>query len=106
MDRMEEEERRGKEEEKEEEKGVGPYIQRRIGKGKLPKLSPRDLEEWDELELIEREVWGDISIPISQEHQFRWQSVTSSGTFVQGTLPTAQRAQAPIGTANYLLQGQ
>ena len=107
MDRMEEEEE--EEEEEEKEKGVEPDIQRRISKEKLPKPSPRDIEEWDELELIEREVWGDFSTPpTSQAHQSGWQGVTNSrGRFSQGTsLPTAKRAQAPIGNANYLLQGQ
>lgn len=108
IDKMEEEER-SKEEEQEEEKRLAPSIQRRIVKKKLPKPSPRDIEEWDELELIEREVWGDFStLPTSQMHQSRWQGVTSSskGRFVQGTsLPTAKRAKAPISIASYLLQG-
>ena len=108
MDRMEEEERKSKEEKEEGEKGVASDIQGRISKGKQPKPSPRDVEEWDELELIEREVWGDFSTPTSQAHQSGRQGVTTSsrGRFEQRTLPTAKRAQAPIGIANYLLQGQ
>ena len=108
MDRMEEEEERRSKEEKEEEKGVAPDIQHRIVKAKLPKPSPHDVEEWDELELIEREVWGDFSTPTSQAHQSGRQGATTSskGRFGQRTLPTAKRAQAPIGIANYLLQGQ
>ncbi|PUU79591.1 hypothetical protein B9Z19DRAFT_1064146 [Tuber borchii] len=102
--RMEGEERRSKEE---EENGVALDIQHRIIKRKLRKLSPRDVEEWDELELIENEVWGDFSTPTPQAHQSGCrQGVTSKGRVEQGTLPTAKRAQAPIGIANYLLQGQ
>lgn len=81
--------------------------QHSTGEVKLPKPAPTDrIEEPDELELIEKRVWGDLSKPTFPVHESRLQDVASRGSSRQGASPKANETHARIGIVSYLLQGQ